>query len=187
LSFGLVVGAYGLAMMFGQLFLGQSSDRYGRKQVIIAGMLLNTALYLGIAFSRSFSTIVLVGMVAGLGAALVAPALSAFYLDITAEEYRSRILGMKSSALALGGVLGPLAVVVASRYMDAQMIFISALMLVLATIALTMIVLRNPDQLHTDADPEAWEIANKRGLAAQASLQGIVFHATDRRKMRGKV
>ena len=43
-----------------------------------------------------------------LGSALMAPAMSAYFMDIAGEAYRARVMGLKESALALGGVLGPL-------------------------------------------------------------------------------
>ena len=181
MHFGIVVGAYGLAMMLGQLFLGRSSDRYGRKLIILIGLSLSALLYVGIAFTRSFELILLFAGLAGLGGALMAPALSAFYLDITAEKYRARVLGVKGSALSLGGVLGPLAVVIASQFMGAEAIFITALASVVATILLAAVVLRNPQQLNVEPPSEAWEIADKRSLAAEASLQGIALNAANQR------
>jgi predicted MFS family arabinose efflux permease len=43
-QFGIVIGAYGLAMVFGQLVLGQSSDRFSRKPLIVLGPLLLVAV-----------------------------------------------------------------------------------------------------------------------------------------------
>ena len=184
MQFGVVVGAYGLTMMLGQLFLGRTSDRYGRKLIILIGLGLTALLYAGIAFTESFGLILLSAALAGLGAALMAPALSAFYLDITAERYRARVLGVKGSALSLGGVLGPLAVVVASHFMSAEAIFITALVSIVVTTILAAVVLRNPQQLNVEPPSDAWEVANKRALAAEASLQGIVLNATARRSRR---
>ena len=38
---GIIVGGYGLAMLIGQAGLGQLSDRYGRKPLIVLGLLLS--------------------------------------------------------------------------------------------------------------------------------------------------
>ena len=69
-QFGVVVAGYGLAMMLGQLLLGQTSDRYGRKPVIVLGILLNSLLYVSITFARNYAAIVGLSMIAGLGEAL---------------------------------------------------------------------------------------------------------------------
>ncbi len=141
-QFGVVVGAYGLAMVFGQLVLARSSDKYGRKPVIITGILLSSLLYIGLCFFTSYMFIILGAMTAGLGGALIAPAASAFYLDITDKAYHGRIVGIKESALALGGVMGPLLVIIASKVTDARGIFTIAAAFVLMS-ALTAVLFLN--------------------------------------------
>jgi multidrug resistance protein len=183
-QFGLVVGAYGLAMVLGQTTLGQASDRFGRKPIIILGLLLNITLYFGLAIVSSFSVMSLIAITSGLGGALIAPALSAFYLDITQEQHRSRVVGIKESALSLGGVAGPLLVVVVSPLTTPQGIFIIAGMLMVMGMVLALIVLREPEHAAKDTIDTTWEISNRRSMVAQASLRGIVLRAKTRRAKR---
>ncbi len=171
------MGGYGLAMMLGQVFLGQVSDRFGRKPVIVAGTALNLLLYPGMAFIGDFWTLFGVSVLAGLGMALLSPALSALYLDITQPQYRSRILGIKGSVLSLGGVLGPLLVAVAARFLTPQEIFLSAAGLMVISILAAIFLLREPEKSVTAAGDPEWEIAQRRSIAAQASLSGIVLSA----------
>ncbi len=185
IRFGLVVGVYGLAMVFGQTVLGQASDRFGRKPIIVVGLLLNTTLYFGIATVTAFPLMLLVCAVAGLGAALISPALSAFYLDITPEQHRSRVVGIKESSLSLGGVAGPLLVVVAAGFTTPKGIFIIAGLIMLFGTLLALAVLRNPRPAAEEMDDAAWEISNKRSLAAQTSLRGIVMRAAMERERHG--
>ena len=185
LQFGFVIGAYGLAMVLGQTTLGRSSDRFGRKPVIVAGILLGVAFYFGLAFATSFPFILLVALVSGIGAALTAPALSAYYLDITAEQHRARVLGLKESALALGGVLGPLLVVFASGLLTSQVVFITAGLLTLFAALLALVVLRRPEGESTEErEGMAWGVSERRCLAAQASLRGVVLSASASRRSR---
>jgi DHA1 family multidrug resistance protein-like MFS transporter len=180
-QFGVVVAAYGLAMMLGQIFLGQASDRFGRKPIIILGIILNSLLYVSIAFARDYAIIVGLAMTAGLGEALRVPATSANYLDISEPQHRARVLGVKSSALSLGGVLGPLAVVVTSQFMRPQGIFLTALALVLLTALIAALLLRKPKTIVWIEPTDDWDVASRRSLAAQASLRGIVIEAHNRR------
>ena len=105
-------------MVFGQVVLGQSSDRFGRKPLIVLGILLSTSLYAGLVLVTRFPLMLLVAAVAGLGSALISPALSSYYLDITDEQYRARILGVKESSASLGGVLGTIVVSGCQRHDD---------------------------------------------------------------------
>lgn len=145
--FGVVVGAYGLAMVFGQLFLARSSDKYGRKPIIVVGILTSSLLYIGLRSFTAYAPIVLGAMTAGLGSSLIAPAASAFYLDITDRAHQGRIVGLKEAALALGGVMGPLSVIAASKVMGPYGIFTVAAGLVLMS-ALTAVFF-----LHEDKNP----------------------------------
>lgn len=185
-QFGLVFGAYGLMMMLGQTLLGQLSDRFGRKAVLIVGTLLNTTFYVGLAFVTSFPLLILISFISGIGQALITPALNAFYLDISDKQHQGKILGIQNSFLSLAGVIGPLAVAVASGWTNAQGIFMIATMLMLLSAALGLILLRTPRHTTTETNDIAVSIGKQRNLAAQISLRGLVLAAKETRK-RAKV
>jgi MFS family permease len=125
-----------------------------------------------------------VALVAGLGGALVSPALSAFYLDITAQQHRARVLGIKESAAALGGVVGPLLIVGVAAIMTPQGVFVSAGVVTLLAAGLALVILKEPRRVAEGKGDISWECSNKRSMAAQASLRGIVLRATTTRETR---
>jgi multidrug resistance protein len=184
IQFGIVVGAYGLAMVFGQLVLGQSSDRFGRKPLIVLGLLLSTGLYAGLLLVTQYPLMLLVAAVAGLGSALTSPALSSYYLDISDEQYRARILGVKESSASLGGVLGPLLLVAVSAAMAAQGIFILGGAVMLVGAALAIYALPATRQIAAPTEDMNWEYSNKRALAGQTALRGVVLMSTAARETR---
>jgi multidrug resistance protein len=182
IQFGVVVGAYGLAMVFGQLVLGRSSDRFGRKPLIVLGILLSTSLYAGLVLVTRFPLMLLVAALAGLGSALISPALSSYYLDITDEQYRARILGLKESSASLGGVLGPLLLVGVSAMMSAQGVFTLAGVVMVAAAGLAIIALPKPRQIDAKTKDMSWEFSEKRSLAAQSALRGVVLRSSAARE-----
>ncbi len=172
--FGLAVGSFGLAQVLGQTTLGHLSDRWGRKPAIALGLALNATLYLSLATLRSFPLMLLSALVAGLGAALVLPAVSAFVLDITSERHRARLVGIKESAWALGEALGPLTLIILTPLTTPRAVFALAGGLLLAVALLVALLLRQPRPA----------IAGERGgqplvraLRAQTALQGLAVRA----------
>ena len=130
---GLMMSTYGVSLMFGELALGQLSDRLGRKPVILMGLVLFSAQFIGLAFFRNYILIAAAFVIAGLGNALYDPALSASILDISPEEHRTRILGIKSMVGSSGSILGPALVALLNSSMDARSIFLIAVGVVLLT------------------------------------------------------
>ncbi len=176
-SFGILVGVYGLAMVLGQVGLGNLSDRWGRKTVILLGLVLSVTLYIGISLTTHFPTLIVICAIAGLGAALTAPALSAFFLDITPDRSRSRVLGIKESVLSSGSAAGPLLVAAATRFLDSIGIFVLGGVMVVLSVVLTALFLKEPKHSAVMPVDEDWQIAARRSLAAQSAMRGIVLQA----------
>ena len=177
-QFGVLVGIYGIMSVVGQMGLGQLSDKWGRKPLIIAGLIPNMLFFAGLAVLTDYYLMMIGAVFAGLGNALIAPAANAFYLDITAEEHRSRIIGVKGSFLSLGGVLGPLGVAAVAGIMAPQNVFWIASGLVLIGLILGVIFLREPERTAVAAPGMQEQASSQRSLAAQATLRNIVVTAS---------
>jgi DHA1 family tetracycline resistance protein-like MFS transporter len=136
---GLVISAFGTAFMLGAFTLGRLSDRLGRKPVLVLGLALFSAQFVGLVMFRDAVWIVVSFILAGLGNALYDPALSALILDLTPTEYMAGMMGLKSMAGSLGNLLGPALVVLFTAYVSPQVIFLIAAALVwtLALVALS--------------------------------------------------
>jgi multidrug resistance protein len=148
-QFGLLVGVLGLAMVLGQIFLGGLSDKYGRKPIIVLGLIVSSIFYVGMIIFTRFGTCFLVSAIGGIGSALANSATGACILDISNENNKSKIQGIKGSFTALGEAIGPLlAVFISSRLTPHSMFMVSAIIgIVVAFMA--VIVLRGTRQTDT--------------------------------------
>ncbi len=137
---GMVMSTYGISMTLGEFGLSRLSDRLGRKPVVILGLALFAAQFIGLAFSRDYILIALAFVIAGLGNALYDPALSAWILDIAPANHQGRILGIKSTAGSLGNILGPALVVLFTPIMQARAIFLAAMGSVILVMLVSLVV-----------------------------------------------
>jgi DHA1 family tetracycline resistance protein-like MFS transporter len=142
---GLVMSAYGVAFMFGAFTLGQLSDRLGRKPVLVLGLALFSAQFVGLVIFHDVTWIVVSFILAGLGNALFDPALSAFILDITPPEQTAGTIGLKGTAGSLGNLLGPALVVLFTPFASPQVVFLIATILVLMLTLTSGLALRPPE------------------------------------------
>jgi len=183
-QFGSAVSFYGWAALVGSLTLSQSSDRFGRKAILVIGLLLHSAQYVGLMLTDVYWVIILAFAFAGLGESLVNPALSASLLDITPEEHRSRVMGIKGAIGSLGSLSAPALVMLIIQYIPPQSVFLVSATLILFTSLLVLVALKLPTRAEVIRDL-AWEVSQERILAAQSALHGVAFSASTARKMKG--
>ena len=133
---GVVMSTYGLACMVGEFTLSQLSDRLGRKPVLVVGLALFSAQFVGLVLFHDVRWIVVSFLLAGLGNALYDPALNAHILDIAPPDQTGRIMGLKGTVGSLGNMLGPAALVLFTPLVAPQGVFLIAAALVfLLTVA----------------------------------------------------
>ncbi len=143
---GLIMSTYGVAFMLGEFFLGRLSDRFGRKPVLVLGIALFSAQFVGLVIFRHAALIIVSFILAGLGNAIYDPALSAYILDITPSEHKARIMGIKSTVGSFGNMLGPALVVLFTPYIGPQVVFLISAALVFMLVCISGLALRAPQQ-----------------------------------------
>lgn len=148
---GLAIGIYGLTQATFQIPLGLMSDRFGRKKIIIGGLLLFALGSVVAALSDSIYTIIIGRAIQGMGA--IAAATMALAADLTEENNRAKVMagiGMTIGiAFAVAMVVGPLL----NEWYGLSGIFWITALLALIGIALVAFVVPQPRRLfhHRDA------------------------------------
>jgi MFS transporter, DHA1 family, tetracycline resistance protein len=103
---GLILSSYSLMQLLCAPLLGGLSDQYGRRPIIILGLLGSSISYVIYGFAASFSLLLASRAVHGACAGTVATA-QAYVADTTTESERAHGMGMIGAAFGLGFVLGP--------------------------------------------------------------------------------
>jgi MFS family permease len=96
---GFALGAYGLTQAFFQIPFGIASDIWGRKRVIVIGLVL-FAIGSFVAAWAPDMTWVIVGRVLQ-GAGAISAAVTALAADLTREEHRTKVMAMIGSSIGL--------------------------------------------------------------------------------------
>lgn len=147
---GLALGMYGLTQAVFQLPLGLASDRFGRKKVIIVGLLVFALGSLVAALADS-----LMGLVWGRalqGAGAVSAAVTALLADLTRDSVRTKAMAMVGGSIALMFSLALVLSPLLAGWVGLSGIFWITLALTLAGIAAVLWVVP-PEPLHHTAMP----------------------------------
>ena len=106
---GLAIGAYGLTQAIFQIPFGWMSDRFGRKPIILFGLVLFAIGSLVAAFSDHIYGVIVGRLLQGCGA--IASAIMALAADLSRDEQRTKIMasiGMSiGAAFAIAMIIGP--------------------------------------------------------------------------------
>ena len=96
---GLAMGIYGLTQGFLQIPFGLASDWWGRKPVIIAGLVLFAAGSFVAAWAPDLHWLIIGRSIQGAGA--ISAAVTAFLADTTRDEVRTKAMALVGSSIAL--------------------------------------------------------------------------------------
>lgn len=99
---GLYFIVYSIAVIIARPVSGKWSDRFGRAQVIIPGMLLLTTAMTLLAYANSIPWLLSVATLQGVGFGTVQPALMAFCVDRVSEQERGPALATLMMAFDIG-------------------------------------------------------------------------------------
>lgn len=104
---GLMIAIFAGAQLVFSPVAGKWADQYGRRKMIIYGLiLLTTSMFIFYGFN-SIWMLYVSRVIGGIGAALLVPAIFAYVADITTMEQRAKGNSFVSAAMSLGVVVGP--------------------------------------------------------------------------------
>lgn len=86
--------------------IGNLSDKYGRRPIILASLFIFTLDYILFAFAPTITWLFVARFIAGITGASITTA-SAYIADISTPENRAKNFGMIGAAFGLGFIIGP--------------------------------------------------------------------------------
>ena len=100
---GFVIGAYGITQAIFQIPFGMLSDFYGRKKIIIIGLLIFCLGSLFAAISTNVMELITARLIQGAGA--ISSVVTAFLADLTRPKVRTKAMAFVGISIALAFIL----------------------------------------------------------------------------------
>lgn len=173
-------GWLGFAFAFTQFLfaplVGNLSDKYGRRPIILISLFAFALDYLLLAFSPTITWLFVGRIIAGLSGASITTA-SAYIADISTPENRAKNFGMIGAAFGLGFIIGPVLGGLLGQY-GSRVPFYAAAILCMCNFLYGYFIL--PESLSKENRREFdWKRANPIGaikrLKKYPQLIGLVF------------
>ena len=106
LVIGLLFASFSLSQLVAAPILGDLSDRWGRRPVLIFSLVGTVVSFVMLAVANSLFMLFAARIVDGLSGGNITTA-RAYIADITTEENRAKAFGLLGAAFGLGFIVGP--------------------------------------------------------------------------------
>jgi MFS family permease len=149
---GIALGAYGLTQAILQIPYGLAADRYGRKRVIVIGLLLFAAGSFVAAAATDIYVTIVGRAIQGAGA--ISAAVMALAADLTREEHRTKTMAIIGASIGLMFAVSLVSAPALYRAIGMAGIFALTGVLALAGIWVTRRVVPPEPAMHEPAAPD---------------------------------
>ncbi len=157
---GYLVAMFALFQLIASPIAGKWVDRYGRKKMIIIGLIIFGVSEFIFGVGESVSVLFFSRALGGISAAFIMPAVTAFLADITTKNERSKALGYMSAAINTGFIVGPGIGGFLAEVHTRLPFFVAAFFGIAAAI-LSFLLLKEPDRVKHEEFQQTVEIDKK--------------------------
>lgn len=157
----LIVALQPGSSIIASLYAGGLSDRFGRKPLMLASLIISVFSLVGFALVESLLLFAVLSIINGIGNSLYGPAANAQIADMVPEEKRAEVFALMHTFLNVGVAIGPaLGVMMYNMNPSYVFLFSAALAMIFALLILTKIPETLPEEVRE-------KMRNKSGTAKQ--------------------
>jgi MFS family permease len=142
---GIIVGVRAVSLCLATVGCGHLSDKVGRKQVIFAGILIESFCIYLYTLASSFELILVLAFIEGFGAGMISVTLIALMSEQVAPGYTGGAVGLYRTFHDIGAVTGPVLIMMIQTTFDIYAGFLFGVALLLATVPTLLVVREGSD------------------------------------------
>lgn len=139
---GLIIGVYSLTNLVGNLVAGIWIDKFGRKKILISGMLFVSVCLIGYTFVNTPQQLLVIRMLHGIGGGLLVPAAFAFLGDHAHTKNRGKTMALSGACVGVSAIIGPAFGAITTQVLGINSVFIIISILFLVTSLLIIFFLK---------------------------------------------
>lgn len=106
-ALGFLIAMFAFSQFLFSPLAGDLSDKFGRKYLIIIGLIIFGLSQLMFGAATELWVLFLARFFSGVGSAFIVPPMMAFVADITTKEERGKGMGLLGASMSLGFMIGP--------------------------------------------------------------------------------
>jgi DHA1 family tetracycline resistance protein-like MFS transporter len=167
---GLLFAVFSLGQLVAAPILGDLSDRYGRRPVLILSLAGTVLSFVMMAMAGSLTMLFVARIIDGLSGGNISTA-RAYVADITAPEDRARAYGVLGAAFGLGFILGPAISALLAPISYAAPIWMAA---AVTFVAMVMAWAWLPETVHRTRIAYGRPFANVAGMLRRPGLRRVL-------------
>lgn len=170
LTIGLLFAIFSLCQLFASPVLGDLSDRYGRRPILIFSLAGTVVSFVMLALAQSIAMLFLARIVDGLSGGNISTA-RAYVADVTEPKDRARAYGLIGAAFGLGFICGPALSAVLAHVSYTAPIWAAAAITLVATV---MAWLWLPETAHRTHAGTGMPFRNLQAILGRPGLRRIL-------------
>lgn len=191
-TMGMLVSFFSVAQLLTSPIVGRISDKSGRKNLIILGMVLYSVSEFIFATGMNVWMLYLSRIIGGIAAAMIMPSITSFAADITSLPERPKVMGWISAAISGGFIIGPGLGGLLAGISDRMPFFVAGFLGVIGCIFAVICLKEEPKVHHKEGKVASYQIIWQKkyflpflvilissfGLAAFEGIYGIFMNVT---------